>query len=374
LISVALWIAGDEVFAVLAGHYASGGWVDTFWLGSYVVWGGAALALTGYVGERPHELRAIPRLTQGRLALLAAALLAVPAALVVERILRDRFHPIAAAVGSAVIAVLVLFRLSGLVRLVDQARLDESQARRDADAARERIEEQNAKLLELDRLKDELLSSVSHELRTPLTSISGYVELLLEVQDDPQERRHLEIVKRNAARLLGLVSDLLFAAHLQSGHLDLRMVPVDLRLLVEQAADSARPHADAARVALRVRAEDVPLVEGERDRLAQLLDNLVSNAIKFTPAGGKVELALAPRNGGVCLEVSDTGIGLSEEELPQIFTRFYRAESAAEAQIPGTGLGLYIAKAIVDAHGGRIGVRSSAGEGTTFVVELRSAS
>lgn len=373
LASVGLWIAGDEVYALTAGHYAAGGWVDTFWLGSYVVWGAAALALQPGAEIGMPERRAIPRLTRGRLVLLAASLLAVPVALVVERVAQHRFHPIAAAIGSAVIAVLVLFRLAGLVGLVDQARLDERGARREAEDARERIEAQNAKLLELDRLKDEFLSSVSHELRTPLTSISGYVELLLEEEDGAETRKHLGVVQRNTTRLLGLVSDLLFAAHLQSGQLELRTGPVDLRMLVEQAADSAQPHADAANVALRVRAEAVPPVDGERDRLAQLLDNLVSNAIKFTPAGGAVEVALAPRNGEVCIEVSDTGTGLSADERAQLFTRFYRSDSAAESQIPGTGLGLYIAKAIVDAHGGRISVRSSEGEGTTFVVELPAA-
>jgi signal transduction histidine kinase len=373
LASVALWIAGDELFALKAGNYTSGGWIDTFWLGSYVVWGGAALASSAGTDSFPRDRRAVPRLTRGRLVLLAAALVAVPAAIVVERVVRDRYHPVAAAIGASVIAVLALVRLVGLVHLVDQARLDERQARREADAARERIEEQNAKLLELDGLKDELLSSVSHELRTPLTSISGYVELLLEEEHNPQQRRHLEVVQRNTVRLLSLVSDLLFAARLQSGHFALQLGPVDLRVLVEQAADAAQPYADAAGVALSVRAADVPPVTGERDRLAQLLDNLVSNAIKFTPAGGEVEIALASEDGEVSIGVSDTGIGLSDEERAQVFTRFYRADSAAKAQIPGTGLGLYIAKAIVEAHGGRISVLSSVGEGTTFVVELAAA-
>ena len=122
-----------------------------------------------------------------------------------------------------------------------------------------------------------------------------------------------------------------------------------------------------------MRATEVPLIEGEQDRLAQLLDNLVSNAIKFTPAGGEVEIVLGSQNGDVSIEVSDTGIGLAQEEVAQLFTRFYRASSAVSAQIPGTGLGLYIAKAIVDAHGGRLSVNTSAGKGTTFVVELPPA-
>jgi signal transduction histidine kinase len=114
----------------------------------------------------------------------------------------------------------------------------------------------------------------------------------------------------------------------------------------------------------------VPPVSGERVRLEQLVDNLVSNAIKFTPAGGVVAIALGAANGTVRLQVSDTGIGIPEAERPQLFERFFRSQAALDQQIQGTGLGLYISKAIVDAHGGRIAVHSDEGTGTTFVVEL----
>ena len=172
------------------------------------------------------------------------------------------------------------------MRIVDHARLDEREARREAEDARALIEAQNAQLRELDRLKDEFVSSVSHELRTPLTSITGYVELLLDEVEDEQTRAHLRVVERNAGRLLALVSDLLFAARLQSGHLELSRDPVDLAELVADTVESARPRAEAGGVELRVTAGAIPPVEGERDRLGQLFDNLVSNAIKFTPAGG----------------------------------------------------------------------------------------
>jgi signal transduction histidine kinase len=371
--SVALWVVGDEIYALTVGHYSAGGWVDTFWLGSYVVWGGAALASPGGAVLGTGERRAVPRLTGARLGLLAAALLAGPASLIVDQIMHERPHPVAAAIGAALIAALVLLRLSGLVRALDRARLHERQSRMETELAGRRIQTQNAELRELDRLKDEFVSSLSHELRTPLTSITGYVELLLEETEDAETRKHLEVVRRNAARLLGLVSDLLFAARLQSSRLELRLEPVDLRMLVEQAVVSARPHAELASVALNVHAEDVPPVDGEGDRLAQLLDNLVSNAIKFTPAGGAVDISLAARNGGVCIEVSDTGIGISEDDGGRLFERFFRTPSVLESQIPGTGLGLYISKAIVEAHRGRIAVRSAEGRGTTFVVEMPAA-
>jgi signal transduction histidine kinase len=225
-------------------------------------------------------------------------------------------------------------------------------------------------LRELDRLKDEFVSSVTHELRTPLTSISGYIELLSEEEQDEERREYLRIIDRNAERLLGLVSDLLFSARLQDGRLELERSDVDLREIVADSADSARPRAEASRVTLRVEAADVPVVSGEAVRLAQLVDNLVSNAIKFTPAGGEVTIRLLARDGVACLEVSDTGIGVPEAERERLFDRFFRSQSALERQIQGTGLGLYISRAIAEAHGGRIGVQSELGVGTTFVVEL----
>jgi signal transduction histidine kinase len=203
-----------------------------------------------------------------------------------------------------------------------------------------------------------------------LTSIAGYVELLQEEEDDPGKLGHLAIVERNSERLLALVTDLLFAAKLQYGRLDLERSPVDLRSLVVHCVESARPRAQAASVHLDLELEEVPEITGEPAKLAQLLDNLVSNAIKFTPHDGHVKVRLSVDNAMIRIEVSDTGIGIPDSERERLFERFFRAQSALERQIQGTGLGLYISKAIVDAHDGRIGVDSAPGEGTTFVVEL----
>ena len=372
VVSVALWLVGDEIYGLTSSTYVAGGWLDTCWLGSYVVWGAAALE-PSTIPVDFHDRRAIPRLTSTRLTLLASALLAMPAVLLIERVEHHHIHSLVAAAGGAGIGVLVLFRLVDLVRAVEGARASERIALRDAEQSQRQLEEQNDRLREVDRLKDEFVSSISHELRTPLTSISGYVELLMEDEQDPNKREHLDIVDRNATRLLGLVSDMLFAARMQSGQFDLHSKPVDLRTVVEEIVESVRPEAEAADVDLRVHeAGVIPQIEGERDRLAQLFDNLLSNAIKFTPRGGQVDISLGARNGKAVIEVTDTGIGISDEERSHLFERFFRTQVVLDRQIPGTGLGLYISKAIVDAHGGQIAVRSVEGKGTTFVVELPS--
>ena len=369
LLSVGLWVIADEIYGLNVNAYQGGDWIDGLWLASYVVWAGAALEPSMARIAEP-DRRRLPRLSHTRMLVLAAALLTAPLTLLVERLAHHRVHAFVIAIGGAVLGAVVLLRLAGLVRAVESAGRAERAARREAEQAQQLLAFQNQQLLELDRVKDEFVSSISHELRTPLTSIAGYVELLLEEEADDYKRGHLSIIERNADRLLSLVSDLLFAARLQYGKLELERSPVDLRTLVQQSVDSARPRARAASVRLDVDVSAVPIMQGEPAKLAQLLDNLVSNAIKFTPRDGRVDVRLAQRDGTIRLEVSDTGIGIEESEREQLFQRFFRAQSALEHQIQGTGLGLYISKAIVDAHGGRIGVDGAPGRGTTFVVEF----
>jgi signal transduction histidine kinase len=369
LVSVALWVVADEIFGLNVNSYQGGDWIDALWLGSYVVWAGAALE-PSMAGIAEPDRRLLPRLSGTRLLVLAAASLTAPTTLLIERLSHHRVHALVIAIGGGVLATVVLLRLADLVRAVENAGRAERAARREAEQAQQLLAFQNQQLLEIDKLKDEFLSSVSHEIRTPLTSIAGYVELLLEEETDEFKRGHLGIIERNADRLLALVSDLLFAARLQYGKLELERSPVDLQALVLHSVDSARPRARAASVRLDVETKEVPTMQGEPAKLAQLLDNLISNAIKFTPRQGRVDVRLDRRDGTIRLEVSDTGIGIEDSEREQLFERFFRAQSALEHQIQGTGLGLYISKAIVDAHGGRIGVDGAPGKGTTFVVEF----
>jgi signal transduction histidine kinase len=369
LVSIGLWVVADEIYGLNVSTYEGGSWIDALWLGSYVVWAAAALEPSMARIAEP-DRRRLPRLTRTRLVLLTAASLTAPLTLLIERTAHHRVHAFVIAFGGAALAAVVLLRLSGLVRAVERAGLAERLARREAEQAQQLLAYQNQQLLEIDLQKDEFVSSISHELRTPLTSIAGYVELLQEEEDDPKKLGHLAIVGRNSERLLALVSDLLFAARLQYGRLELERSPVDLRSLITQCVDSARPRAAAAYVQLDLEANDVPETIGEPAKLAQLLDNLVSNAIKFTPSGGHVVVRLTVRGDMIRIEVSDTGLGIPDVDRERLFERFFRAQSALERQIQGTGLGLYISKAIVEAHDGRIGVESEPGQGTTFIVEL----
>ncbi len=227
---------------------------------------------------------------------------------------------------------------------------------------------------EVARLKDEFVGLISHELRTPLSSILGYLELMRDDEDNPLSEEHLQylgVAERNAHRLLRLVGDLLFTAQVESGKfpLDSRMVP--LETIVTAAIESARPVADTAGIQLVQKLPDGPaVVHGDPVRLGQAVDNLISNAIKFTPRGGTVTLALEVTADKAVITVRDTGMGIAASELDKLFSRFFRASTATRNAVPGVGLGLTITKAIVTAHHGEMGVESEEGIGTCFSMSL----
>jgi signal transduction histidine kinase len=244
-------------------------------------------------------------------------------------------------------------------------------------AERERLlalaQAQNERLHELDRVKDTFIASVSHELRTPLTSIIGFLELLEEGTNEDltkQQRRYVEVALRNAGRLHRLIADLLFVAQTDAGELALTRHPVDLPSLVRECLESLRPWAQEAGIELRQSGEPTPPFNADPVRLAQLVDNLVSNAIKFSDRGGSVEVRVFPSRRGLALEVSDSGRGIPADEQLLVFDRFYRSAGAAKQAIQGTGLGLAIAKMIVEAHGGTIGLSSRPESGSTFRCEF----
>jgi len=221
------------------------------------------------------------------------------------------------------------------------------------------------------RVKDEFIASVSHELRTPLTSISGYVSILLEREDLPQQvLTQLEVVDRNADRLRRLVSDLLHTAQADEGPMHVVRSRTDVSEIVRQSVRAAGPAARAAEIDVEVEAPDVLLAVVDPQRMAQVVDNLVSNALKYTPSGGSARVVLGVDGDRLELAVTDTGIGIEAADLARLFTRFFRARHAAEQSIQGVGLGLSITRSIVESHGGRIEVESEVGRGSTFRVRV----
>jgi PAS domain S-box-containing protein len=227
---------------------------------------------------------------------------------------------------------------------------------------------------EFARLKDEFVGLISHELRTPLSSILGYLELMRDDDESPlsdEQLQYLAVAERNAHRLLRLVGDLLFTAQVESGRFPLDIKDVELGSVVAASVETARPIAAAAGVTLVSEVpEERAQVRGDAVRLGQAVDNLISNAVKFTPSGGTVTVALHPGAAEDVIAVTDTGIGIPAVELSQLSQRFFRASTATRNAVPGVGLGLTITKAIVTAHGGRLDIASEEGVGTSISIVL----
>lgn len=224
------------------------------------------------------------------------------------------------------------------------------------------------------RSQREFVANVSHEMKTPLTSIQGFAQALLDgtAHTDEARQKAAQVIHSEAGRMHRMVVDLLDLAKLDAGTADLNMAPVDVSGLLNSMAEKFTPQSERAGVTVVVEIEsNLPPLLADGDRLAQVFTNLVDNALKFTPQGGRVSMRAFHEPGAIRITVSDTGAGISKDELPRVFERFYRADPARKGGgSHGAGLGLAIAHEIVAAHGGRISVRSETGTGATMEVIL----
>jgi signal transduction histidine kinase len=224
------------------------------------------------------------------------------------------------------------------------------------------------------RSQRDFVANVSHELKTPLTSIQGFAQALLDhTADSPEERKQAaQIIYDESARMHRMVLDLLDLARLDAGTADLKMSPVQLGALLRGIVEKFAPQAGRAGIDLRINVPDgLPALNADGDWLAQVFTNLVDNALKFTPPQGTISLSVKKAEAEIEILVVDTGMGVASEALPHLFDRFYQEDSSrAGGENHGAGLGLAIVKEIIEAHGGKIGVHSQLGNGTTFTVRL----
>jgi signal transduction histidine kinase len=244
-----------------------------------------------------------------------------------------------------------------------------------AEQANRQRAEHSAELRKTDEVRNQFLGAVSHELRTPLTSIVSFIELIRAEAAGltPEGLSFLDIIERNAGRMYQLIGDLLMLNRVEAGALPLDLAPVSVAELVTDAVQAAAPGAAKQGVTLEVHAEPGPPVQGDSHRLTQVLDNLIANAVKFSHRNSMVRISTACRSQTWRIDVADAGIGIPPQEADQLFSRFVRASNARTAGLPGSGLGLYIVKILVEMHGGNVQVRSTLGRGSTFSVFLPAA-
>ena len=239
------------------------------------------------------------------------------------------------------------------------------------------LNEANAKLRELSEMKEEFLALTTHDLRSPLTVISGVISFFTSGrlgELSPEQKNMVAMMERNAQSLIELVNDLLDASKLESGTLRLDITAVDLRSLVDELREMMEPLAREKGLTLKERlAPQLPPVAADRAKLQRILLNLLSNALKFTPKGGTVEILAEQTDSHVRIAISDTGVGVAPEDMARLFDKYEQARSRATRSEKGTGLGLYITKQLVELHGSKIIVDSQLGRGSTFSFTLPAA-
>jgi two-component system phosphate regulon sensor histidine kinase PhoR len=220
------------------------------------------------------------------------------------------------------------------------------------------------------------VANVSHELRTPLTAIQGFAETLLAgALDDRENRgRFLEIIRDHAKRLARLTDDLLKLSLIEAGKLELELQPVGVAGLLRACVETAQLKAEPKQLTVQVECPcDLPPARGDARRLQEVVENLLDNAVQYTPAGGRITVRAQAADGTVVITVADTGIGIPRADQERIFERFYRVDAARSRKVGGTGLGLAIARHIVEAHGGHIWVESEVGQGSEFHLSIPAA-
>jgi two-component system, OmpR family, phosphate regulon sensor histidine kinase PhoR len=233
-----------------------------------------------------------------------------------------------------------------------------------------------SELRRLERVRQDFVANVSHEFRTPLTAIQGFAETLLAgaLEDEDHNRRFVEIIRDHALRLNRLTNDLLRLARIEAGKLELDRRPVSIDVLFESCSATSTMKASQRQLTMKIHcADNLPPVLGDASLLREVLQNLLDNAVQYTPPGGQIEVAVEVQNGEAVITVADTGIGIPLADQERIFERFYRVDAARSREVGGTGLGLSISKHIIEAHGGRIWVESDVGQGSRFHFSIPAA-
>ncbi len=255
-----------------------------------------------------------------------------------------------------------------------RARFREFALRYELDQNRQQLQETNRKLTELDQIKSRFFANISHELRTPLTLLLAPLEAMLHQHGrvtDPETRGLLTTMHSNGMRLLKLINDLLDLVRLESGRMDVKREPLELSDFLKGLASAARQVADDKRIRLETWvAPELVSVLADRDKLEKILLNLLFNALKFTPAGGRVDLRAEQQGDEFVLLVKDTGMGISQKNLPHVFDRFWQADGSARRKYQGVGIGLALVKELTEVQGGKVSVESEEGKGTTFTVRF----